>query len=260
MAQTFLTETAPLLEGLDRACLRLKAGQVAGVLAIGCTPSAISGLVAPALQRFRQAHPGVRIWVQDDIAEQLARAVAEGTLDLAVAGRALRSDNLRQTEIQRDPFGLACAVGHPLADHPSVTLAQIDPAEVISLGPETGTHHLLANCPAIPTALRLGAIEAHSTIAQISMIRAGLGVALLPRNALMLFGDPSLRFVPISDLQLWRALYLLVPTRRRLSGPARQFIAQLDRVQQEAGPACPPAFSLPDPEAPSGPLSDNSSS
>ena len=203
--------------------LEAEGGQVAGAFAIGCTPSAITGLVAPALMRFRQANPAVRIRVRDDIAEHLARAVTEGELDLAVAGRARWSDDLRQTEIQRDPFGLACAATHPLAGLAEVTLGQIDPREVIALGPETGTHHLLASCAAVSPALRVGAFEAHSTIAQISLIRAGLGVALLPRNALMLFGDPALRFVPVRDLDLWRVLYLLTPARRKMSAAARLF-------------------------------------
>jgi DNA-binding transcriptional LysR family regulator len=231
IALTFLQETAPLLDGLDRAILRLRSGSGpgAGALAIGCTPSAISDLVAPALARFRAVHPLVRIRVYDDIAEYLARLVAEGELDLAIAGRALHSPDLRQTEIMRDPFGLACSASHPLAERNSVWLDDIDPAEVISLDPGTGTQQLLASSSSVPAALRIGAIEAHSTIAQISMIRAGLGVALLPRNALMLFGDPSLRFIAVDDLDLWRTLYLLVPARGRLSSPARAFIDVMKR-------------------------------
>jgi DNA-binding transcriptional LysR family regulator len=64
------------------------------------------------------------------------------------------------------------------------------------------------------------------------MVRAGLGVALLPRNALMVFGDPSLRFVRLHDLDLWRVLYLLAPVRRRLSAPAR---ALVDALMAAAG-------------------------
>ncbi|WP_323039140.1 LysR family transcriptional regulator [Gemmobacter sp.] len=232
LALTFLQETAPLIEGLDRAMLRLQVGgdAAAGVLTIGCTPSAISDPVAPVLARLRKAHPGLRLRVHDDIAEHLARGVVEGALDLAVAGRALHSDDLRQTEILRDPFGLACPAGHPLARQQSAGLHDIDPDEVIVLDPGTGTQQLLATCPAVPAALRNGAIEAHSTISQLCMIRAGLGVALLPRNALMLFGDPALRFVPLHDLDLWRVLYLLAPTRRKLSAPARTFVEALKAV------------------------------
>lgn len=226
LALAFLRETAPLLDGLDRALERMRAGRglSGGSLAIGCTPSAVSDPVAPVLARMRRAHPGLRLRVHDDIAERLAQGVAEGALDLAVAGRALHSDDLLQSEIRRDPFGLACAASHPLAQRESASLHDIDPAEIISLDPGTGTQALLAGCPAIPAALRVGAIEAHSTIAQISLIRAGLGVALLPRNALMFFNDPALRFVPLDDLDLWRVLYLLIPTRRRLSPAARTFV------------------------------------
>lgn len=226
LALAFLQETAPLLDGIDLALDRLRAARrdmAGGSLAIGCTPSAISDPVAPVLARLRQLRPALRLRVHDDIAERLAQGVADGALDLAVAGRALHSDDLRQTEIRRDPFGLACAATHPLAQRQSPALQDIDPAQVISLDPGTGTQAILAACPAVPAALRIGAIEAHSTIAQIAMVRAGLGVALLPRNALMLFGDPSLRFLPLRDLDLWRVLYLLVPARRRLSAPARAF-------------------------------------
>lgn len=229
LALTFLQETAPLIEGLDRALVRLQTGSgtKGGLLTVGCTPSAISDLVAPVLGRMRRADPGLRVRVEDDIAEHLARGVVEGDLDLAVAGRALHSDDLRQTEILRDPFGLACPAAHPLAQRESAGLHEIDPAEVIVLDPGTGTQQLLATCQAVPAALRNGAIEAHSTISQLCMIRAGLGVALLPRNAAVLFGDPALRFVPLHDLELWRVLYLLTPTRRRLSEPARRFVEAL---------------------------------
>lgn len=236
LALTFLHETQPLLDGLNRAFLRLRSGRPAsGQVSIGCTPSAIHDLVAPALARFRQTHPLVRLLVHDNIAEHLARQVVDGDLDLAVAGRALHSADLRQVEISRDPFGLACAASHKLAQQQMVSLSEIDQSEVIALDPGTGTQQLLANCPFVPPALRLGAMEAHSTIAQISLIRAGLGVGLLPRNALLLFGDPSLRFVPIRDLDLWRRLYLLLPVRRPLSAPARALADLLSQIADKVG-------------------------
>ncbi|WP_245962888.1 LysR family transcriptional regulator [Roseovarius halotolerans] len=228
-ALTFLQEAAPLLDGLDRAITRLQTRGVqgAGTLNVGCSPSAISELVAPALSRFRGLYPEVRLRIHDDIAETLARMVVDGKLDLAVAGRALHSPDLKQEEIIRDPVGLACATGHALAGCTGLTLKDIDPGEVISLSPGTGTHQLLASSAHVPPVLRMGAIEAHSTIAQLAMIRAGLGVGLLPRNAVMLFGDPRLTFVPVADLDLWRTLFLLLPTQRKLTSMTRVFVETL---------------------------------
>ncbi|MCX8997237.1 LysR substrate-binding domain-containing protein [Rhizobiaceae bacterium BDR2-2] len=226
----FLDETRPLVEGLDRAFGRLREnGDLArGALNIGASPSAISGRLAPALAAFRQSYPGVAITLHDDIAERLAALVSEGRLDIAIAGRAGTSPDISQTEIGSDPFGLACRADHPLArlGRP-VRLADIDPSHLVHLDGNTGTARLLAGCSALPDAMRNGTLRAHSTVGQLCLIRAGIGVGLLPRNAVLLFNDPQLSFLEIADLSLNRHLYLLLPARRALSHVAERFVALL---------------------------------
>lgn len=232
----FLKETASLVAGFDHAMQRLRdhATLTSGMLAIGASPSAISNLVAPVLALFRQQHPGIACQLYDDVAETLASMVAEGQLDLAIAGRARLSNDLRQTEIERDRFGLACAASHDLATHPAIKLAQIDPATIISLSPETGTQQLLMSCPHVPPSFYQSNLVAHSTIAQLCMIRAGLGVALMPQKAVLLFNDPSICYVTLEDFELWRTLYLIQPEFRTLSRPAALFVQKLRTHRQHA--------------------------
>ncbi len=229
LGHAFLAETAPLVEGMDRALTRLRqnAGLVHGTLAIGASPSAISDLVVPMLKGFLADHPGIHCLVRDDIAERLAEMVAEGALDLALAGRVLVSPDLIQREIGADPVGLACAADHPLVTRPQVTLQDLPPDQMIALDPRTGSQRLLEECPAIPRTLLAPRLRAHSTIAQLSMIRAGLGIGLLPRNAVLLFRDPTIRFLPIARLDLCRRLFLLQPARRPPSVAAAAFIARI---------------------------------
>lgn len=226
----FLEETRPLVEGLDRAMQRLRDGAklVHGSLAIGASPSAISGLVAPALAAFRKAYPAVTITLYDDIAERLAGMVSDGVLDLAIAGRAGTSPDLTQTEIGSDPFGLACRIDHPLAKAARpIRLAEIDPGSLIQLDGGTGTQRLLAGHATLPAAFLAGTLRAHSTIAQLALVRAGIGTALLPRDAVLLFADPTLAFVEIADLDLTRALYILKPARRPATPAAERFLTLL---------------------------------
>lgn len=225
----FLNETAPLLDGLELAITRARAdaGLEAGFLAVGAAPSAISGLVGPALARFRSRHPGIRCRLHDDIAERLAELVVDGALDVAVAGRARQTPDIRHTLLMRDRVGLACATSHPLARTKVARLSDIDATEVISLDASTGTQQLLSTAD-LPACLRDGPVQAHSTVAQLCMIRAGLGVGLLPENAVGLFGDPRIAFVPLEDLDLWRSLYLLEPARRAQSHIAQAFVATLN--------------------------------
>ncbi|WP_256218779.1 LysR family transcriptional regulator [Alloyangia pacifica] len=222
----FLKETEPLLAALDKSLNRLRdhARGLRGTLRIGATPSAITPHVAPAIATFRAAHPGVVLTVHDDVAETLAGMVADARLDLAIAGRARSSPDLLQNEISADPFGLACAIDHPLArSAEQVRLSDIDPQQLIHLGAKTGSSRLLASHAALPLALRTGPLRSHSTIAQLCLVRAGIGVALLPRNAVLLFNDPGIAFVPLSDLVLKRKLYLLTPARRAPSPTAKIF-------------------------------------
>lgn len=230
LGRDFLRETEPLLEGMDRAVTRLRqsAGLEAGSLSIGASPSAISELIAPVLAGFLAGRPAIRCVLHDDIAERLAAMVSEGRLDLAIAGRAQHSPDLRQREIMRDPVGLVCAADHPLAVADAVSLRDISADMLIGLDPETGTQQLLAESGRIPRDFLSPVLRAHSTIAQLCMVRAGLGVALLPRNAAMLFRDPQISYRDLPDLDLWRVLYLLEPARRTPSPLARGFVAALE--------------------------------
>lgn len=238
LAQAFLRDAEPLLAGMDRAITRLRqnAGLERGSLAVGASPSAISDLVAPALAAFLADKPGLACRLHDDIAENLAGMVSDGRLDMAVAGRAHHSPDLSQREILRDPIGLACRIDHPCLARGRVEVADLASQTLIGLDPNTGTFELLSKS-GLPRAVLMPRLCAHSTVAQLCMIRAGLGVGLLPRNAMMLFRDPALGFVEIADLDLWRTLYLLEPVRRSGSVAARAFAATLSaRIPALSGP------------------------
>ena len=166
--------------------------------------------------------------IHDDIAERLAEMVSDGRLDLAIAGRAHHSTDLQQREIMRDAFGLACRADHVLAERAVLRLADIPAETLIGLDANTGTHQLLKQSGLLPGAFLQPRLQAHSTVAQLCMIRAGMGVALLPRNAVMLFRDPAIVFRDIADLALSRVLYLLQPARRPGSDAARAIISALE--------------------------------
>nr|WP_241188074.1 LysR family transcriptional regulator [Pseudohalocynthiibacter aestuariivivens] len=228
----YLKETAPLLAELEASLSRLQeqARGRAGSLRIGATPSAITPLVAPAIARFRAARPAVSITLHDDIAEVLATMVAEGDLDLAIAGRARISADLVQTGIADDPFVLACSTRHAFARRGTpVPLEDIDEKTLVHLNTETGISRILAGATDIPDRLKGGVLQAHSTIAQLCLVRANAGVALMPRNAALLFEDPSICLVPLANLDLRRRMFILTPARRYPTLAATEFEAELRR-------------------------------
>ncbi len=224
----FLDDTRPALEALDRALERLQenADLGRGRLALGASPSTIGDLVAPALRRFRADHPAIAVRLHDGPAEALARMVADGDLDLAIAGYASSSPMLEIREIARDPFGLVVPVDHPLARQGRPPrLAEIDPSTLIHLDEGTGTARLLADAPDLPPALKSGPLRVASTFGQLCLIRASMGVGLLPQKAALLFDDPRVVFLRVADLRLQRRISMIWPARRALSHAAVRFMA-----------------------------------
>lgn len=230
LGRDFLQDTAFLLEGMSRAVRRLRqsTGLEQGTLILGASPSAISELLAPILSDFLKCNPGLGFTLHDDIAERLAGMVSDGEIDLAIAGRSIHSADLTQREILHDEVGIACSAEHEFAQADSINLDQLNADMLIGLDPDTGTQSLLAGCKRIPKGFLTPRLRAHSTIAQLCMVRAGLGIALLPKNAVMLFRDPGISFVPVSGLSLFRTLYLLEPARRPLTEAARAFVELLE--------------------------------
>jgi len=226
----FLSDAQPALQQLDLALERLhEASDLArGRLNVGASPSAIATWVAPAIRQFRHDHPAISIGIHDSPAEKLAQMVIEGTLDLAVGGYAGASPLLELTQIATDPFGLAVHAGHALARRDSqIQLSDIEPAELIHLDDDTGTARLLRADPLLPERYKGGTLRAHSTFGQLCLIRSGVGIALLPRNAVTIFEDPGLVFLPIGDLRLERRISLITPSKRPISHAARRFITLL---------------------------------
>ncbi len=104
----------------------------AAAASLGVVPSALSGVIrqleaqigAPLFDRSTRPpsiiplgrdHAGIDCMLHNDIAEELALMVSDGRLDIAIAGRAQHSPDLRQREVMQDMVGMACRADHPSA-------------------------------------------------------------------------------------------------------------------------------------------------
>ncbi|OLP55178.1 transcriptional regulator [Rhizobium rhizosphaerae] len=228
-ARDVLDRFALSLDGLRRIGA-LQTGRVA----VGAAPSSVQDHLAAALIRFRRDYPGIEVVIHDDVAERLAAMVAERTLDFALAGHSLASDALDAVRLSEDRFGLVCHRRHPLAQHvDALTLADIPGDELIALEGQTGIARLLADHPDLPAELRRGRIRTYSTIAQLTLVHQGVGIALLPERAAAVLQSPDIVFRPIRDFALTRPVYLLRPFRAALPAAAERFIACL--FEENAG-------------------------
>ncbi len=137
----------------------------AGTLRIGFGIASASDLLPQTILRFRKTYPGVEIQMRDMSTPAQTRALLEEQIDIGI----IRLPVARP-ELYRAKDGLAC-----LRDKPFLLIARA--------ASTTFYDHVLAVCRRagfIPEIIQ----EANETFTLLNLVRAGLGVSLVPRSAM----------------------------------------------------------------------------
>lgn len=211
-AALVLVEAAASIEAAREVALgRLEelAGGLTGTLSLACFPSAIRGVVAPALAALAEAAPGLRIRLKELAPEQGLDAVASGYADVAIVhdwihDRITLAAGLEAVHLADDPVDLVVPASHPLAGRPTVALSEtVDDAWVTDVSDSICTRWILDMLSASTERPRVD-FRAEEYASQVELVAAGLCVAVLPR-----LGRPALP-------DTVRVVRLLgpVPTRR----------------------------------------------
>ncbi|MFJ8105532.1 LysR family transcriptional regulator [Streptomyces sp. NPDC096132] len=168
----------------ETALADLVAGRI-GRLSVRYFATAGAGLVAPAVARLRERHPGVRIDLRlaRDVEDSLAE-VREGRADLALAVKGEGGGGVRLVELLEDPYLAVLPRGHRLVGRRSVRLAEL--AEEAFVGSEWPGPCLDAQidaCEAAGFRPRF-VVESEDYVTAQGFVAAGLGVSLVPRLGL----------------------------------------------------------------------------
>jgi DNA-binding transcriptional LysR family regulator len=185
-AQRIRTDLGDAVQGLREAAA-LQRGRVS----IALLPSLAAAWLPPVLALFHARHPGIQLQVSDLLSESCIAQVASGQADLALA--ALPSP--RMADLKDQPF-------IQLARHSSVR------------------QYLESQSRAQPLDTLLE-VEHLATV--MGMVRAGLGISVVPALALFHFVQPGLVTRPLADADRQRDLYLVRRRQRSLSPAAQAF-------------------------------------
>ncbi|MDN5861179.1 MAG: LysR substrate-binding domain-containing protein, partial [Pseudonocardia sp.] len=156
-------------------------------------PSAVATVVPAALRRLADDHPDVVVSMEEAEPPQAWAAVLAGDADLALAfgygGTPAEDGDLTWLGLTTEPVELVLPPGHRLAGCREFSLADLADETWIGGCPRCRAH-LVARCRADGFEPRI----THATddyVAVQALVAAGLGVALLPRSALVAFRHPQ---------------------------------------------------------------------
>jgi len=166
---------------------RATAGGEAGRLEIAFTGSVPFNDAMPhILNAFRRAYPAVWVSLREMSTGSQIEAVAEGRLDIGFARPADSNlpPGVAARRLLRERLVLALPADHPLAGRDRLTMNEVA-GEALVMHPRhigTGLYDKIATlCGRAGFAPRV-AVEAHQMSTMISLVGAGLGLAVVPQT------------------------------------------------------------------------------
>jgi len=230
-----LTDAGVLLLGYAERMLNLREeihkgmkelrGLERGQVSLGVNESSIHALL-PALDRYRQAYPGIQVRVHRVFSRDVPREVLNHQLDIGVISYLSEERELAAVEFYRDALALIVWPGHRLAKRKEV--------EIFALSEETFVAHIV-DSPYRQRVVQMFArhrvplrmdIELPTIESIKRFVEMKKGVAIVPRMCVegeIARGD--LKELRLRQMRILRRLYLVYREDRPLTAAAQALVA-----------------------------------
>jgi DNA-binding transcriptional LysR family regulator len=181
------------LEEIESA-LHRQAGAVAGHLRVAAFSTAMRGLVAPVVRRLRDAHPDLTLTLTEREPWDTIDLVASGQTDLGVVHSwgdvpLAIPDHLATTSVAQDVADVIVPREHPLAGRRRVTPHDLVDEDWIATPEGTICRQWLTRMYDGTGRLPRIAHQSMEFDSHLALVRAGLGIALIPRLGRQPIGD-----------------------------------------------------------------------
>jgi DNA-binding transcriptional LysR family regulator len=210
--QHFLSDARHVLSYTERAgtsARRMAQGET-GQLHLGFTAVSGYSLIPGLLGHAAELLPGVGFELHEMVSGAQIEALAANMIDVGFVRRAVPRPGFDYQLINSEPLLVAMTSEHPLAQHTSIAVADLDQQPFVMYSPDEGRYFydcivgLFAMAGVSPQYLHyLG--QTHSIL---GLVRAGLGVAIVPAAARELYVG-HLQFRPFKDAQPRAQVYMV---------------------------------------------------
>lgn len=189
---------------------------VRGHIRIFANVSSIVESLPDELGAFLRRHEGVKVDLEEHTSAQVVRGVAEGATDIGICWDAVDTREVEVFPYRYDSIVAVLQYDHPLAGSAHLSFADLLDLDHVGVHPDSAMYTTLRRIAAQHGKTIKFRIHVSTFEAVCRMVRAGLGVAVAPREAVGIYsqapaGD-SLQLVPLTDE--WADRRLIVCVRR----------------------------------------------
>ncbi|WP_216210794.1 LysR family transcriptional regulator [Amycolatopsis aidingensis] len=237
-ARVLVGHTERILADLEQASAEVAelTSAVRGVLHLAAFPTAARTLVPGAITRCREAHPDLRVLLAERSIPEAITELKAGGIDLALIHEynllpRVRDAGVDTEPLVREPLLAALPAGLPAGTGPFALEALADQPWIAPHGDEALRAMLERACGMAGFTPRVDYVSSDYT-AIFALVRAGLGVSLVPRMALeTAAGD--IRLAELALPELHRTVSAALRTGSRTSPPIAALLDALRRTAAE---------------------------
>jgi DNA-binding transcriptional LysR family regulator len=162
-------------------------GLLRGTLRVGVVRAPLDSRIYATVGEFHRAHPAVEITLSEQHNEELFEALAGGEIDAAIVGITGEPlpPHIDTRVIASEPLVLAVHSDHPLALRATIAFGRLREQPLITLARGTGLRAVLDSASRRAGFTPRITAEASELGSLVELAAEGLGVALLPRSAVV---------------------------------------------------------------------------
>jgi DNA-binding transcriptional LysR family regulator len=204
------------------------ASGMVGVVRLSANTSAVTQFLPHDLAAFTVANPGIRIELEEQNSGEIVMAVLDGRADLGIFADRTPALGLHQVNYRRDQLSLVVPRGHALSSRRAVCFKEVLDYDFVSLSEGTSlAERLQSETEALGRSLKLR-IRVRSFDAMCKMVAAGMGIAVLPSNAVHeLVRSLNLRQITLKDSWAERSLLIGLRDTKAVSRHVRLLLDHL---------------------------------
>jgi DNA-binding transcriptional LysR family regulator len=194
-----------------------------GRVRVAALPSFASSVLPDCIRSLSQAMPKISFEIRDVVASVVNQLVRNEDADLGVTGGEIEDPSIEVIHAANDRLCVVCPSNHPLATKRKIGVDDIAAHPLVLTA--TGTSVRAVVDAALAESGRAPVINCEPTymMTAVAMVRARLGVTILPASAREIRAERSLIARPIDDERFLRPIMLVKKRGRGLPRAAEAF-------------------------------------
>ncbi|SMH62736.1 LysR family transcriptional regulator [Azospirillum agricola] len=211
-----------------------------GIVRVAALPTVAAGVLPDAIRSFRERHPGASFVLKDVIAGRVLALVRSEEVDLGVMGGEVKGQDIETLLEASDRLHVVFPKDHPVAGLPRVTIATLADLPLVLMDPATSVREIVDEAFLNAGLIAKPVCEATYMMTAVAMVRAGLGLTILPGSAREIGAEPGLRSRPIDSAGFSRSVRIIRKAGRTLP-PLSEAFAEYLRAAFGPGSVVPHA-------------------